>query len=612
MDDTTHTAVSVIPREETWASPELAKFDLPPTEKVLEYFSCALYPKRGLLTHGRYCHELQSPHPFLIDSNFLPFTPPWSRRLFITNRFLAFSGWPETRVILELQNIENVEKKQVFFIPNALSVNSNGEEYFFGSFLDRDLCYRMLTSMVMIAKSLNEITGETTGDPNGKKLSSHHRKNSLRVGNEGESGGHGDDEDDGEKGDDDADETSSSVSLDSSDNDDYDDHRPYDDFTSAKYPDYSNLMSSSNVSCVYEVSTSLATSLLWRHCWQDKSHFINFLTSVGDFDILATDWIPFTSSPPLTKAQDPLGLKFQYKRTVDYLHPRTSMLMFGPKNATAKQIQYLSIPELLDHESEAIGATATGGGAGDISSLRKVRHCCILTATQFEGIPMSDVFEVLQYWTFQKVAPEKSMIRVGVTVNFLKGTLVKGQILAGTKEELTVLSKQWCDYSLQFLESHLDEKKNKTTTKTTKKTSSQRRKSSSRKLSSEGLGGESSVSSSPNHAAAATTTTMNVNRSDNSNSNSNGSSFGQSHQWIILLVLVTILMIQTIFLYLLYRHIVDLDRNILELKSFLHSSLTALLSQQSASSSSSPSLSSSDLFTLQDDNSTCQTSSPSN
>lgn len=51
MDDTTHT--TVIPREETWASPELAKFDLPPTEKVLEYFSCALYPKRGLLTHGR-------------------------------------------------------------------------------------------------------------------------------------------------------------------------------------------------------------------------------------------------------------------------------------------------------------------------------------------------------------------------------------------------------------------------------------------------------------------------------------------------------------------------------------------------------------------------------
>ena len=44
----------VPPREDTWTSSELAKFDLPPTEKVLEYFTCALYPKRGLLTHGRF------------------------------------------------------------------------------------------------------------------------------------------------------------------------------------------------------------------------------------------------------------------------------------------------------------------------------------------------------------------------------------------------------------------------------------------------------------------------------------------------------------------------------------------------------------------------------
>ena len=35
------------------ASPELVKFDLPADEKIVEYFSCAIYPKRGLLTHGR-------------------------------------------------------------------------------------------------------------------------------------------------------------------------------------------------------------------------------------------------------------------------------------------------------------------------------------------------------------------------------------------------------------------------------------------------------------------------------------------------------------------------------------------------------------------------------
>lgn len=41
-------------------SSELVKFGLSPTVRVLESFSCALYPKKGLLTHGRL--ELHSPH----------------------------------------------------------------------------------------------------------------------------------------------------------------------------------------------------------------------------------------------------------------------------------------------------------------------------------------------------------------------------------------------------------------------------------------------------------------------------------------------------------------------------------------------------------------------
>jgi hypothetical protein len=32
---------------------ELAKFGLSASDKVIESYSCALYPKKGLLTHGR-------------------------------------------------------------------------------------------------------------------------------------------------------------------------------------------------------------------------------------------------------------------------------------------------------------------------------------------------------------------------------------------------------------------------------------------------------------------------------------------------------------------------------------------------------------------------------
>jgi hypothetical protein len=44
-------------KEENLVAPELAKFGMSSSEKILEYFSCALYPKRGLLTHGRYIYD---------------------------------------------------------------------------------------------------------------------------------------------------------------------------------------------------------------------------------------------------------------------------------------------------------------------------------------------------------------------------------------------------------------------------------------------------------------------------------------------------------------------------------------------------------------------------
>ena len=46
-------AVPLPPAAENPFSQDLARFNLSPSEKVLEFFSCALYPKRGMLTHGR-------------------------------------------------------------------------------------------------------------------------------------------------------------------------------------------------------------------------------------------------------------------------------------------------------------------------------------------------------------------------------------------------------------------------------------------------------------------------------------------------------------------------------------------------------------------------------
>ena len=57
---------------ETPFAQELARFNLSSTEKVLHFFSCALYPKRGMLTHGRYVQYF-SPRIFLLCVLFLSF-----------------------------------------------------------------------------------------------------------------------------------------------------------------------------------------------------------------------------------------------------------------------------------------------------------------------------------------------------------------------------------------------------------------------------------------------------------------------------------------------------------------------------------------------------------
>jgi hypothetical protein len=472
---------------------------------------------------------------------------------------------------MELQSIESVEKKQVFFIPNALSVNSNGEEYFFGSFLDRDLCYRMLTSMVMIAKSLNEITGESsTSRPTEEDGEDHDGNGDVSGG--GDDNGAGDDDD-------------------TSDDEDGDGT----DFDVNKLPNYLKLFETNSVSCVYQTSTSLPASMVWRHCWREKDHFMNFLTSVGDFDILATDWIPYTATP-LTSSQDPLRLNYQYKRTVDYLHPRTSMLMFGPKNATAKQIQYLYLPELdlkknntssssspLVDSKVTLKSTSTSTihslPIDDISSMKMIRNGCILTATQFEGIPMSDVFEVLQYWSFHKVSTEQTMISIGVTVNFLKGTLVRGQILAGTKEELSVLSKQWSDYSLQILNQIHETKARSKSTKNGKMSRSNSMMSLRRKSATEETMATTSASSTSGalngQSVSVPSSTMNVGQP-------NDGGLGRTHL-IIYLVLAVILLIQTLFLYLVYRQMTLLDHHVEEMKAILMSSIPSVTVTNTAS-----------------------------
>lgn len=182
---------------------------------------------------------------------------------------------------------------------------------------------------------------------------------------------------------------------------------------------------------LHEAEIDASAADVWDAAWRTEEGYRLFLQSEGDFDIDMSDWEPHHN----TVEGDAARLTYQFKRKCQYMHPRTSMLMFGPKNATANQMQYLHLPSSID------------------ITVKRPQYGFILTCTQFDGIPMADVFRVLQYWSFER-AEDRVVLRMGMYVHFVKSTLLKGQVIAGSKDELTILVKKY----VAFISSRIDER----------------------------------------------------------------------------------------------------------------------------------------------------------
>ena len=59
----------------------------------------------------------------------------------------------------------------LLYIPNAILVHSKlYGEFFFGSFIDRDVCYSLLTGMSQVLKRLGEIDGGDGGEIETREL----------------------------------------------------------------------------------------------------------------------------------------------------------------------------------------------------------------------------------------------------------------------------------------------------------------------------------------------------------------------------------------------------------------------------------------------------------
>lgn len=315
------------------------KFGLSAKDRVLDSYSCAYYPKKGLLTHGR---------------------------MFVLQHYIAFSGWPDTHILIPLQVVVAVQKMNtVKVFPNAIQIDTkSGEYYFFGSFVEREKAYLMLTNLATITKELHslDVPKVPLVDPSDPQvimptfdLPKHTPHPPKMDGNGVKWERHG-----GVTGDagknaspaaaeppsisiarlfpDSEPEVTEGKSASGNSSDEHSEgsqslaapvHRTEPVAVAAKptNPDdgvlISSLFEKSNVFPLHSQQVAGSISDIWQSCWLLGSGYGDFLESQGDLEVKTGEWEPM--SAPC--AEDITRLPFSHKRPFSYSHPRTTMLM---------------------------------------------------------------------------------------------------------------------------------------------------------------------------------------------------------------------------------------------------------------------------------------------
>lgn len=423
----------------------LAKFGLNNNEKILAKFSCALYPKGGIISQGKLC---------------------------ITQHYLTFSGWPEAKLLLKLSDIDNVLKTHtLYYFPNALEIITNkNDTYFFGSFIERESCFNMLKSLSEVEKhivklkeennmvSSNDLIANPNINNNANQLSlefgllSHTPAPSMFVNSFLNSSRN-------RKSISNQNLSNTKIEINEDEDEDEDENKDIINEDKSKeiiskdliinnFEDYYN-KDSKNFLLLKSASIN-APSNLFVNLLLETKFLLNFYEAQGDFDINSSEWEQLNTNSSIKLPSDLFfsSFSFIFTRKFDYKHPRTSMLMFGPPNAIANQNQFLIFNSknfekfynnkvlnnnLKDEKFIQI--------FNDFSSNCSIYSGCFYTITKFDGIPMSDVFQVHQYLLWEPIYSSKGVlihtkINYYIKVEFFKSSMFKSKIISGTREEI--------------------------------------------------------------------------------------------------------------------------------------------------------------------------------
>ncbi len=462
------TMPSLFPKDDAILAREL---NLPEDQRILAYYSCCIFPQQWQLVQGT---------------------------MYLTQRFVCFRGWPDTshKRLIPMDTIDHVEKENTaVVIPNAIRLYmNNGHELLFGSYIDRDPCYDLLTASIEAEKHYSLIKAEGVSraasmEAVTQELSALRHTASAALPSVPQSSSTSDETDNDDVNDDDTDlerERCTPVSVDdgpSSMEVHLRDVASAEDLTAlgcatlgrssgdnatsaareSPLPQQVALdlifTHNREVTLLQNQALEVPVATVWDSCWRVAEGYSSFLHGMGDFDIRIGEWEnPSQDGSPVHCPEDTSPLQFIAKRECEYKHPRTSMLVFGPKNAPAKQVQYLFLQgKGVSKFTRSLLHSHKPVSNEDVKPSNSMSGL-ILTVTKFDSIPMADVFKVLQYWAFEPApnAPSShTAVKVGFAVHYTKSSHYRSQIWAGIHEELVAQSSKWLTFASAKAEMNL-------------------------------------------------------------------------------------------------------------------------------------------------------------
>ena len=441
---------ALFPKDDAMLAREL---NLPEDQRILAYYNCCIFPQTWQLVQGT---------------------------MYLSQRYVCFRGWPDTshKKLIHMNDIAHVQKENTaVVIPNAIRLYlTAGPEILFGSFIDRDPCFDLLTASIAAEKHYSKIMAEETERASSMEAVTEELmllRSAASVPVPAAACG-ADENGRGDEGDEEGQRrgvTSPDGTLEphlrdvaseedlmllgvkkkeeKQEGDEEDEGLEEEEKEEAFIPLEPIFHRNREVALLQDDILAVPVSAVWDSCWRDGDGYASFLRGMGDLSVSVGEW----ESPrehnglPFKCKEDSSSLHFIARRNCEYLHPRTSMLMFGPKNAPATQVQYL----FLQGKGAKKFARGLNSGNGSPRTKRGAKLSgLVLTVTQFDSIPMADVFKVLQYWSFEPAADapvSHTAVKVGFAIFYVRSSLFRSQISSGTREELLVQSSKWLAFS---------------------------------------------------------------------------------------------------------------------------------------------------------------------